>query len=88
MTDGKFIGMGSVGLLAVICCAAPFLLVAAGSFGVSAWLAAAGYMLIPIVLAAIGLAALYLYRRRASGAAADTGCCGSAAEENKDRLNV
>ncbi|HBT69138.1 hypothetical protein F9K97_24175 [Brucella anthropi] len=87
MTDGKFIGMGSVGLLAVICCAAPFLLVAAGSFGVSAWLAAAGYVLIPIALAAIGLAAFYLYRRRHSGSAADAACCGSPTE-NKDKLNV
>ena len=41
MTDGKFIGLGGVGFLAVICCAAPFLLVAAGSFGFSAWFAAA-----------------------------------------------
>lgn len=87
MTDGRFIGLGGVGLLAVICCAAPFLLVTAGSFGVSAWLAAAGYVLIPIALAAIGLTALYLYRRRHSGAAADTACCASATE-NKDRLNV
>jgi mercuric ion transport protein len=69
MTDGRFIGLGGVGLLAVICCAAPFLLVAAGSLGVSAWLAAAGYVVIPIALAAIGLAAFYLYRRRHSGAA-------------------
>ena len=46
MTDGKFIGLGEVGFLAVICCAAPFLLVAAGSFGFSAWFAAAGYVLI------------------------------------------
>lgn len=45
MTDGRFIGLGGVGLLAVICCAAPFLLVAAGSFGVSAWLAVTGYVL-------------------------------------------
>lgn len=87
MTDGKFIGLGGVGLLAVICCAAPFLLVAAGSFGVSAWFAAAGYVLIPIALAAIGVAAFYLYRRRHSGSAAGAACCGSPTE-NKDKLNV
>lgn len=46
MTDGKLIGVGGVGLLAVICCAAPFLLVAIGSFGISAWLAAIGYVFI------------------------------------------
>lgn len=71
MTDGRFIGLGSVGLLAVICCATPFLLVAAGSVGISAWLAAAGYVLIPIALAAIGLAAFYLHRRRDSGTAGE-----------------
>jgi|APThiThiocy_ev2_2_1041544.scaffolds.fasta_scaffold275152_1 mercuric ion transport protein len=87
MTDGKFIGLGGVGLLAVICCAAPFLLVAAGSLGVSAWFAAAGYVLIPIALAAIGVAAFYLYRRRHSGSAEDAACCGSS-RENKDNLNV
>lgn len=75
MTDGKFISFGGVGLLAVICCAAPFLLVAAGSFGASAWLAAAGYVLIPITLAAIGVMGLYLYRRRRSASSADTDGC-------------
>lgn len=75
MTDGKFIGLGGVGFLAVICCAAPFLLVAAGSFGFSGWFAAAGYVLIPIALAAIGASALYLYRRRRSASSADANCC-------------
>lgn len=74
MTDGKFIGFG-VGLLAVICCAAPFLLVAIGIFGVSVWIAAAGYLLIPITLATIGVAGIYLYRRRRSGPSADADCC-------------
>lgn len=72
MTDGKFISLGGVGLLAVICCAAPFLVVAAGSFGISAWLAAAGYVVIPIALAAIGVTGLYFYRRRRSASSADT----------------
>lgn len=75
MTDGKFIGLGGVGLLVVICCSAPFLLVAAGSFGVSAWFAAAGYVLIPIALAAIGVAEFYLYRHRRSASSTDAGCC-------------
>lgn len=87
MADGKVIGFGGVGLLAVICCAGPVLLVAASSFGISAWLAAAGYVLIPIAFAAIGLAAIYFYRRRHSGSAVDDACCGSLTE-NKDRLNV
>lgn len=87
MMDGKFIGLGGVGLLAVICCTAPFLLVAVGSLGVSAWFAAAAYMLIPIALAAIGVAAFYLYRRRHSDSVADAACCGSSTE-NKEKLNV
>lgn len=75
MTDGKFISLGGVGLLAVICCAAPFLLVAAGSFGISAWLATAGYVAIPIALAAIGVAGLYFYRRSRSASSADNNGC-------------
>ncbi|MGE0499618.1 MAG: hypothetical protein AB7I79_10200 [Rhizobiaceae bacterium] len=84
MTDGKFIGLGGVGLLAVICCAAPFLLVAAGSFGISAWLAAAGYVVIPIALAATGVTGLYFYRRRRSATSVDTGCCST---NDKTRVN-
>lgn len=54
MADGKFIGLGGVGLLAVLSCAGAALLVAIGSLGVSAWFAAAGYVLIPIALAPLG----------------------------------
>ena len=85
MADGKFISLGGVGLLAVICCAAPFLLVAAGSFGISAWLAAAGYVVIPIALAATGAATgLYFYGRRRSASSVDTGCCST---NDKTRVN-
>ncbi|UZD68554.1 hypothetical protein [Brucella sp. JSBI001] len=87
MTDGKFIGFGVVALLAITCCAAPFLLAAAGSFVAYAWFAAAGHMQVPIALAAIGVAAFYLYRRSCSGSAADAACCGSPTE-NKEELNV
>lgn len=82
MADGKFIGLGGVGLLAVLSCAGAALLVAIGSLGVSAWFAAAGYVLIPIALAAIGVAAFYLYRRRHSGEAAH-----AADRREKTRIN-
>ncbi|MFJ1311884.1 hypothetical protein [Agrobacterium sp. P15N1-A] len=75
MTDGRFIGLGDVGLLAVLCCAAPFVLVAVGSFGISAWLAATGYVVVPIVLAVIGVAGFYFYRRSRSASSADNGGC-------------
>ncbi len=87
MADGKFIGLGGVGLLAVLCSAGPFLLVAIGSFGLSAWLAAIGYVIIPIAIATVGVTGLYLYRRRHS-ASSDRGDCCSIAEKNKDELNV
>lgn len=74
MTNGKLIG--GVGLLTVLCCAGPPLLVILGSLGVTAWFANVGFVLIPIVFVAVGIAVFYLYRRRHSGSAADSACCG------------
>jgi mercuric ion transport protein len=65
MAAGKLIGIGVGGaVLAVICCAAPSLLIVLGSLGLSAWYAATGYLLIPIVLIAIGVVGIGLYRRK------------------------
>jgi hypothetical protein len=46
-----------------------------------------GYVLIPIALAAIGVAAFYLYRPPPFRLAAGAACCRSPTE-NKDKLNV
>lgn len=51
MSDGKFIGLGGVGLLTFWLCADP------------------------VALAAIGVAALYRYRRQRSASSADAAWC-------------
>jgi len=44
MKDRALITTGAVGaMLAAICCAAPFLAVVLGAFGLTAWLAKAAY---------------------------------------------
>ncbi len=66
MSDPRRAWIGAIGGLfaAVICCAAPLLIVAAGSLGVGSLLANGFYLLIP-VLVALGLAGLFHHRRRA-----------------------
>ena len=56
---------GAVGsVLAAICCATPVLGIVLGALGLTAWLATADYVLIPIFLACLGLLGIGLYRRR------------------------
>jgi mercuric ion transport protein len=50
--------------LAAICCATPVLGIGLGAVGLSAWLAAADYIVIPIFIIGLGLVGLGLYRRR------------------------
>jgi mercuric ion transport protein len=64
MTDRSLITTGAIGAaLAAICCATPLLAVVLGGIGLSAWLAKADYVLLPILLLGLGLVALGLYRR-------------------------
>ncbi|RTM00452.1 MAG: hypothetical protein EKK31_23080 [Hyphomicrobiales bacterium] len=84
MNADKFLGLGLTAGIAFVCCAAPLLLVAFSSVGFSAWLDATGYAVIPIGLAAIGVAWLYLYRRSRSASSNDTDCCSI---NGKRRLN-
>jgi len=74
MSIGRFLGIGGVAVLPVICCAGPSLLLGLGPVALSGWLATAGYVLAPIVLVAVGVAAIVLYRHRRSAVAADD-CC-------------
>ena len=76
MSIGKFLGIGGVAALPVICCAGPSLLLGLGPVALSGWLVAAGYVLVPILLVAVGVAAIVLYRRRRAAVAADD-CCGT-----------
>jgi mercuric ion transport protein len=65
VSDNKLIWTGGIGAaVAAICCATPVLAVVLPLLGLGAWLAAADYVLVPLLLACIGLAALGLYRAR------------------------
>ena len=66
MQDRTLIRTGVFGsALAAICCATPLLAVGLGAVGLSAWLASADYILIPIFVICLGLVGLGLYRQRA-----------------------
>jgi mercuric ion transport protein len=84
MNTEKFLGFGLAAGLAFVCCAGPLLLVAFGSVGLSAWFAAAGYVLIPIVLAGIGLMGIWLYRRNRSTSSSAADYCD--ADNNSRKL--
>jgi mercuric ion transport protein len=65
MTDRSLIATGAIGAaLAAICCATPLLAVVLGGIGLSAWLAKADYVVMPVLLLGIALVGLGLYRRR------------------------
>ena len=61
-------------VVAAACCATPILGVALGAIGLSALVAKADYVLIPILLASLGLVGIGLYRRNAS-ALTTADCC-------------
>jgi uncharacterized membrane protein len=76
MSVGKCLGIGGVAALPILCCAGSSVLVGLGSAALSGWLVASGYVLVPILLVAVGVAAIVLYRRRRAAVAADD-CCGT-----------
>jgi mercuric ion transport protein len=64
MKDRALIATGAAGVVsAAICCAAPFLAVVLGTFGLTAWFAKAAYVVIPALLVCLGLVAYRLNRR-------------------------
>jgi mercuric ion transport protein len=68
MRDKARIQAGAIGglLAAVVCCAAPLLIVAVGSLGIGTALANGAYLLISILAVVLALAGWHLYRRRAT----------------------
>jgi mercuric ion transport protein len=67
VNDRSLIATGAIGaLLAAICCATPVLAVLLGAIGLTAWLAKADYVLIPVLFLFLALLVLGLYRRRFS----------------------
>ncbi|MFG1423124.1 mercury transport protein [Roseixanthobacter liquoris] len=66
MSDRALVRAGMVGaILAAICCAAPFLAVGLPLAGLGAWLAGAGLVVLPLMVAGLGLAAWGIHHRRA-----------------------
>ncbi len=61
-------------VVAALCCATPILGIALGAIGLSALAAKADYVLIPVLVASLGLIGIGLYRRNAS-APAVIDCC-------------
>ena len=73
MIDRSLITTGAIGAaLAAICCATPLLAVVLGGIGLTAWLAKADYVLLPVLLLGVGLVALGLYRRHVATTCGDT----------------
>jgi len=64
LNDRSLITAGAVGAaLAAICCATPLLAVVLGGIGLTAWLAKADYVALAVLILALGLMGLGLYRR-------------------------
>jgi mercuric ion transport protein len=64
MTDRSLITTGAIGaILAAICCATPLLAVVLGSIGLTAWLAKADYVVMPVLFLGVALVGLGLYHR-------------------------
>ena len=63
MTDRSLITTGAIGaVLAAICCATPLLAVVLGGIGLTAWLAKADYVVMPVLFLGVALLSLGLYR--------------------------
>ena len=65
MSDRALIRAGMAGaVLAVICCAAPLLAVSLSLAGLGAWLAGAGLVVLPLIVAGLALIAWAIHHRR------------------------
>ena len=73
MADRALIGAGTAGaILAAICCVGPLLAAALPVAGFAAWISGAGVMVLPLVVAGLGLLAWALHHRRAKAAGCET----------------
>lgn len=71
MNDRALIRTGIVGAtVAAVCCATPVLVVLLPVLGLGAWLSGADLVILPLLVASVGLIAWGIYRRRARAA-----CC-------------
>ncbi len=75
MNNRALFQTGVIGaVVAALCCATPILGIALGAIGLSALAAKPDYVLIPVLVASLGLIGIGLYRRNAS-APAVIDCC-------------
>ena len=73
MNDRALIRAGTAGaVLAAICCATPFLAGVLPLAGLGAWLAGAGPVVLPLMVACIALVAWAFHRRRAKADRSET----------------
>jgi mercuric ion transport protein len=73
VNDRALIRAGTAGaVLAVICCAAPLLAGVLPLAGLGAWLAGAGLVVLPLIVACFGLVAWAIHRRRAKADCSET----------------
>jgi mercuric ion transport protein len=62
MNDRALLGTGIIGgIVAALCCATPVLAIVLGAVGLSAWLAWADYVLLPLLVLCLGLTAYALW---------------------------
>jgi mercuric ion transport protein len=65
--NSKLIGVGAAGAaLSMLCCVTPVLAILLGALGLTAFVAKLDYVLIPVLIASIGLVIFALVRRRRS----------------------
>ena len=73
LSDRAFIATGVAGaVLAAICCAAPALVAVVPLTGFAAWMAGAGLVVLPLMVAGFGLLAWALHHRRTKAAGCET----------------
>jgi mercuric ion transport protein len=73
LRDRALIAAGMAGaVLAAICCAAPLLAAVLPLAGLAAWIAGAGLVVLPLMVAGLGLLAWALHHRRAKVADRET----------------
>jgi mercuric ion transport protein len=73
MTDRSLITTGAIGAaLAAICCATPLLAVVLGGIGLTAWLAKADYVVMPVLFLGVALVGLGVYLRHVAATCRDT----------------
>lgn len=71
MNDRSLIATGGIAaVLAAICCATPILAVLLGGIGLTAWIARADYVVMPVLVLGVALVGFGLYRRQSSACAA------------------